>query len=113
MANITLFTLGPLVNSFGDVEKVLCEMANALTERGHSISIVCCDKNSGTPAFALNNKIPFFNTYTLRLPFALSKNMVKLRAFHLSREERKRRRSQFNEQIILYKNQKKTAWSKS
>lgn len=58
---IALSIIGNLVNTTGGVEKVLCNMANAMAKKGHEVCIICVDKNDGKPFFYLDNKVKFVN----------------------------------------------------
>ncbi len=49
-----------VVNSTGGGEKVLCRMANEMTRRGHTVSVVCYDEN-GMPFFPLDKEVLFVN----------------------------------------------------
>lgn len=59
--NICLIRFGAVVESEGGTEKVLCNMANEFVNRGHSITIICCEKKQGKPFFPLNEKVNFVN----------------------------------------------------
>lgn len=49
------------VNVPGGVEKVTCNLANALYERGHEVCIFYRDRNEGNPYFPINPKINMVN----------------------------------------------------
>ena len=59
--NICLMRFGAVVESEGGTEKVLCNMANEFVERGHNMSIICCEKKQGKPFFPLSDKVKFIN----------------------------------------------------
>ena len=59
--NICLMRFGAVVGSEGGTEKVLCNMANEFIDRGHNITIICCEKKQGKPFFQLNEKVNFVN----------------------------------------------------
>lgn len=42
------------VNMAGGVEKVTCNLANALVERGHEVTILYRDNKEGNPYFPLD-----------------------------------------------------------
>ena len=60
---ILLLTTWRLINAKGGAEKVFCDMANALTNRGHEVTAVCVDKNQGSPGFPLDRNVNFLNIY--------------------------------------------------
>jgi glycosyltransferase involved in cell wall biosynthesis len=49
------------VNSAGGAERVLCNMANEMTERGHSVTVVINDMNEGFPFYPLHRNVEFVN----------------------------------------------------
>lgn len=51
-----------MINSAGGAEKVFCEMANMLSERGHSVTAIAFDKNKGKPFYAVNENVKFINS---------------------------------------------------
>lgn len=46
---LLLVYLAPFITSTGGAEKVCCDMANAMIERGHDVSILYCYGKAGTP----------------------------------------------------------------
>lgn len=52
---------GSVVESAGGAEKVLCNMANAMTQRGHNVTIVCDDVKQGRPFYPLDSNVAFHN----------------------------------------------------
>lgn len=58
---ILLSCLGKVAGQKGGIEKVLCNMANEMFERGHKVSIVTYENNSGRPFFFLRNEIKYYN----------------------------------------------------
>ncbi len=54
---ITLLTTWRLINSIGGAEGVFCNLANAMAERGHQMTGICFDVESGKPAFPLDNEL--------------------------------------------------------
>ena len=59
---ILMVNLWKMINSAGGVEKVFCEMANMLSERGHSVTAIAFDKNKGKPFYAVNENVKFINS---------------------------------------------------
>lgn len=49
------------VNTSGGVEKVTCNLANALVERGHEVTILYRDKIEGKPYFPLDERVKQYN----------------------------------------------------
>ena len=62
---LLLVYLAPFITSTGGAEKVCCDMANAMIERGHDVSILYCYGKSGTPFFPLDKKIQLCNLMAL------------------------------------------------
>ena len=50
---LLLALFGNFVNSSGGIEKVLCNMANAMSERGHEVTILGFENKKGEPFFHL------------------------------------------------------------
>ena len=59
---ILMVNLWKMINSAGGAEKVFCEMANMLSERGHSVTAIAFDKNKGKPFYAVNENVKFINS---------------------------------------------------
>ncbi|MDR1383258.1 MAG: glycosyltransferase [Planctomycetaceae bacterium] len=60
--NVLLFMgNGSVVNSAGGAEKVLCNMANEMTLRGHHVTILCNDTKQGLPFYPLLPEVKFIN----------------------------------------------------
>lgn len=49
------------VNMAGGVEKVTCNLANALVERGHEVTILYRDRKEGNPYFYLDQRVKQYN----------------------------------------------------
>lgn len=45
------------VNMAGGVEKVTCNLANAMVERGHEVTILYRDEKEGQPYFYLDSRV--------------------------------------------------------
>lgn len=90
---ITLLTTWRLINSIGGAEGVFCNLANAMAERGHQITGICFDVESGKPAFPLDSRVRLVNAGEgKKTPFFLSKLMVNLRALCFDRAKRREKR---------------------
>lgn len=49
------------VDTSGGVEKVVCELSNAMVERGHEVTILYVEHREGAPYFPLNEKVKTTN----------------------------------------------------
>ncbi len=49
------------IDMSGGIERVCCNMANAMTKRGHEVSIVYCFGKSGAPFYPLNPLVKMYN----------------------------------------------------
>ena len=58
---ILLSLIGRIINSTGGVEKVACNMANALAERGHEVTVLAFEDKDGKPFFSLRENVNFIN----------------------------------------------------
>lgn len=90
---ITLLTTWRLINSIGGAERVFCNLANAMAERGHQVTGICFDFELGKPAFFLDNRVSLVNVGAGKKPsFFLSKLMINLRAICFDRAKRREKR---------------------
>lgn len=90
---ITLLTTWRLINSIGGAERVFCNLANAMTERGHHVTGICFDVESGKPAFPLDSRVSLINAGEGNPPpFFLSKLMVNLRSLCFDKARRREKR---------------------
>lgn len=62
LANIT-----PVIDIIGGVERIFCDMANELAEKGHEISLLYSDNKEGKPYFRLSEGIKCYNLRHLKL----------------------------------------------
>lgn len=58
---IVLLNLWGINNSYGGTEKVFFEMANALNQKGHSVTALTYDTSSGHPAFQIDKEVTYRN----------------------------------------------------
>ena len=58
---VLLINIDRFYDAKGGTEKVLCDMANALKDKGHEIEILFCDNKSGDIPFPLRNDIKLTN----------------------------------------------------
>lgn len=49
------------IDMSGGIERVCCNLANALTARGHEVSIVYCFGRSGRPFYELDDRVRLYN----------------------------------------------------
>lgn len=82
---IILLDFWNVVGSTGGTEKVLCNMANTLAERGFDVTIICNDVNIGKPFFFLKSQVKFVNIAELfykNIPFWLKMERELKRFLH-------------------------------
>ena len=97
---IMLIDFFDVVNSAGGMERVLCNMANEFIARGHTVSIVCCDKKRGLPFYYLNKKVEFINLngtgklFYINFILKLQKEVIRLFG-KLDRENKEKFRLKF------------------
>ena len=94
--NIVMLTTVSFHRSKGGTEKVMIDTANAMTARGHRVSIIFRDKNGSTPGFSLDSRVHLLNCATSPTPFWLSSGFCELRAFSFSNTERNRKKTLLN-----------------
>lgn len=61
MTKIMLVQGRSVINSFGGAEKVFCNLANALLERGYEVTCVCDEYKKGNPVYPLKDKVKLIN----------------------------------------------------
>lgn len=89
--HIVLVDTWRVINAKGGTEKVFCEMANALVEKGYEVTAICHDENIGTPSFTLNDSVNFINAY--RPAHIFEKGFFRsLRSFSFNRERNREKR---------------------
>ena len=96
--NIALINTYRVVNSKGGTEKVFCDMANDLVERGHNVLAICHDKENGWPAFPLSKRVTFINTYRNKKPLWLTKPLINLRSIRPRKENHRARKCELTVQ---------------
>lgn len=79
-----------VVGAKGGTEKVFCDLANALTERGFSVTMLCCDSKEGRPGFSLKEEVRFVNVGSVSGGWG--RFFVKLKSLSWSSESRKKKR---------------------
>lgn len=63
---IAMAFLEKFVDANGGIERVLCNFANAMTARGHEVSVLYCYGGSGSPAYPLSEKVKLYNLMAIR-----------------------------------------------
>lgn len=83
---IMLFTTGRVINAAGGTEKVLFEMANNLSKRGHEVTVLAFENKKGLPFFHMDKGVNFINAGE---GYTESKFYINLVAFfYLTRDKR-------------------------
>ena len=89
--HVVLVDIWRVVNAKGGTEKVFCEMANELTQRGYRVTAICHDENQGNPGFKLSKEVDFINAY--RKPGIFDKEPIRsIRSFRFNREKSREQR---------------------
>lgn len=96
--HVVLLNLWRVVGSKGGTEKVFCDMANALHNRGYDVTAICHDANTGKPGFQLDTGIRFINAFK-KPPFFAQKTWIKIRTFHFNRNVRHEKRNRMLGQL--------------
>ena len=63
--HIVLLTTWRVISSVGGTEKVLCDMANALSERNYNVTIIYFEQKQGKPGFPLNKSVTLINVLNI------------------------------------------------
>ena len=88
---VVLVDIWRVVNAKGGTEKVFCEMANGLTQRGYKVTAICHDENQGNPGFKLREEVDFINAF--RKPCIFDKEPIRsIRSFRFDREKSREQR---------------------
>lgn len=101
--NITLINQWRVVNAKGGAEKIFCEMANALAQRGHSVTAICCDKTQGLPGFPLDNRVTFINMGNILEPIQLTRFARNIRSLHFDTIKRQKKRINLAAEVSAYR----------
>lgn len=62
---IALAYFEKFIEMSGGIERVCCNMANAMVKRGHDVSIIYCYGRSGKPFYALDPSVKVYNLMAL------------------------------------------------
>lgn len=77
---VLLLNVGRVIGAKGGAEKVFCDMANALSERGMDVYAVCCEEKEGLPGYPLSEAVHFVNAGLRHASWRLSDSWIRLRA---------------------------------
>lgn len=58
---IALAYFEKFIEMSGGIERVCCNMANAMAERGHGVSVIYCYGRSGKPFYSLSSSVKLYN----------------------------------------------------
>ena len=99
--HIVLLTTWRTISSVGGTEKVLCDMANALTERSYNVTIICSEEKKGRPGFPLNKEVNFINIFD-KFSTKSTKLTIheKIKCFSFKKINRKQRRYEARSQKL-------------
>ncbi len=61
MKRILIVDENQVVGYTGGAEKIICELANVLSQRGYKMAILCMNKEKGLPWHPLDETVDFFN----------------------------------------------------
>lgn len=87
MAKVLLLNLWRIINSKGGTEKVFCNMANALSERGYEVVAVGFENKEGKPFFEISSSVKFINAgYGFTWKRSLFQKLI--RNINLNKEKR-------------------------
>ncbi|MBS6232330.1 MAG: glycosyltransferase [Sutterella wadsworthensis] len=91
--HIVLLTTWRVISSVGGTEKVLCDMANALSERNYNVTIIYFEQKQGKPGFPLNKSVTLINVLNIFPSKSVSLNFFeKLKCFSLDKIKQKESR---------------------
>ena len=86
---ILLSLIGNTIGTTGGVEKVLCNMANAMVARGHEVTILAFENKEGEPFFNLDERVHFLN---LGIGHKLSHFLFNITSFYLDKDKKELKR---------------------
>ena len=87
----------------GGTEKVMIETANALTQKGHHVTIIFRDKAGSTPGFPLDSKVKLVNCADVKTSFWLTSAICDVRSFSFSKRVRDNKKAFLNLKTIAYR----------
>lgn len=87
--HVALVILSKFFGVKGGREKVFCEMANALLEKGYEVTAICCDLKPGNPAFKLSPNVRLVNAYVdTNVPWFHRKPWSRFYNWSISKDQR-------------------------
>lgn len=86
MKVVHIFT-HPIFGFAGGAEHVACSLCSALAEKGHSVTLITADYNSGNPFFPLSEKVKVLTYGDQSISFLQHKIIQKLLSLSLDRDE--------------------------
>ena len=86
--HVALVNISRVVNAKGGTEKVFCDMANALVEKGYEVSAFYFDEDCGSPGFYISNKVHLINAFYKPWGYVFRKLITYLGCFFCSKEKR-------------------------
>ncbi|MBQ9763232.1 MAG: glycosyltransferase family 4 protein [Phascolarctobacterium sp.] len=90
---IMLLDTWRIINSKGGTEKVFCNMANALVDKGYQVLAVACENKEGLPFFPLDKRVKFLNVGKYS---ALTEFFLKIvTAFYIKSSLRRNKRTEY------------------
>lgn len=92
---IVMLTTVRFHNSKGGTEKVMIDTANAMSSKGHHVTILYRDKYGDTPGFKINKNIRTINCAKGKVPFKLSGLIGYLRSLSISPDRHREKLANF------------------
>lgn len=92
--HIALITSFRFIEYRGGAEKVLCDLANALSQKDYDITIIYSEqRNDGVPAYFINSKVRTINAWS-KLPFHFiwTNPIRNIRSFTINKTRRRLKR---------------------
>lgn len=95
--HIVLVNINRVVNAKGGMEKVFCEMANALNRKGYRVTAICCEPIQGKPGYLIDKEVRFLNAYKPSFISFVYKNPFRnLRCISFNKKKRHLKRALLN-----------------
>ena len=93
--HVVLINTIRVINAKGGAEKVFCDMANALTEKGYKVTALFFDKNKGNPGFYVTDSVNFINCYKLSYIYLMKKLAINFISLFMNNKKRRYFRHKF------------------
>lgn len=94
--NIVMLTTVRFHKAKGGTEKVMIDTANALSNRGHKVTIIFRDSDGSEPGFKINEEVRIINCAGTNTPFWYTRALCDLRSFRFSKESRYKQKALLN-----------------